>query len=51
MIMMELTLLFGQRLTWHAENLSVYHEYVDDAVIKITMNGSDGSGGEIERVD
>ena len=49
--MMDLILLFDQRLTWHTDNLLLYHECVDDAVIAITMNGPDGSEGEIERVD
>ena len=44
--MMDLALLFGQRLTWHTENVLVYHEYVDDAVIAITMNNSDGTEGK-----
>ena len=32
-VMIDLTLLFRQRLAWHTDNLGVYREYVDDTFI------------------
>ena len=43
MIMVDLALLFHQRLNWHADNLLVYLEYVDDVVVALSGNSSDDS--------
>ena len=58
-VMIDLTLLFGQWLTLHTDNLGAYHAYVDDAVTEYVNdtaiapfgNGSDGSEERMECVD
>ena len=52
MILVDLALMFSLRLNWRIDNLLVYLEYVDDVfIVAPSGNGSDGSKGEIERVD